>query len=170
MNTLRNPWVVAILAVLFGVGTQAGYFFIKFGGHGDSTRENPVPPPTYAPRTISWNFITPAVGELQAELEQRLAAVTEREKELEKTNQDVTFPSWERILDEELEDEPAIVFANSRLITEVLVRYLKESLESGPIRGGKAPGTAAQKCRGRSLYQPSDRGGGTSCRGRRGSS
>src|SRR5262249_28637054 len=28
---------------------------------------------------------------------------------------------------------PAIVFANSRLITEILVRYLKESLEEGPI-------------------------------------
>jgi DEAD/DEAH box helicase domain-containing protein len=42
---------------------------------------------------------------------------------------------------------PAIVFANSRLITEILVRYLKESLEDGPIpeemvvgyRGGYLP-------------------------------
>jgi DEAD/DEAH box helicase domain-containing protein len=29
---------------------------------------------------------------------------------------------------------PAIVFANSRMITEILVRYLKDSLESGPVR------------------------------------
>jgi DEAD/DEAH box helicase domain-containing protein len=42
---------------------------------------------------------------------------------------------------------PAIVFANSRLITEILVRYLKESLEGGPVpeetvvgyRGGYLP-------------------------------
>jgi DEAD/DEAH box helicase domain-containing protein len=42
---------------------------------------------------------------------------------------------------------PTIVFANSRLITEILVRYLKESLEHGPVspetvvgyRGGYLP-------------------------------
>jgi DEAD/DEAH box helicase domain-containing protein len=42
---------------------------------------------------------------------------------------------------------PAIVFANSRLITEILVRYLKESVERGPVpeetvvgyRGGYLP-------------------------------
>jgi DEAD/DEAH box helicase domain-containing protein len=42
---------------------------------------------------------------------------------------------------------PAIVFANSRLITEILVRYLKGSLETGPVpedvvvgyRGGYLP-------------------------------
>src|SRR6185295_15760306 len=42
---------------------------------------------------------------------------------------------------------PAIVFANSRLITEILVRYLKDALETGPVpedivvgyRGGYLP-------------------------------
>ncbi|HEY2379917.1 MAG TPA: DEAD/DEAH box helicase [Terriglobia bacterium] len=51
---------------------------------------------------------------------------------------------------------PAIVFANSRLITEILVRYLKESLEQGPVaeetvvgyRGGYLPNERRQIERG----------------------
>jgi DEAD/DEAH box helicase domain-containing protein len=51
---------------------------------------------------------------------------------------------------------PAIVFANSRLITELLVRYLKESLEQGPVpddivvgyRGGYLPNERRQIERG----------------------
>jgi DEAD/DEAH box helicase domain-containing protein len=47
---------------------------------------------------------------------------------------------------------PAIVFANSRLIMEILVRYLKESLEEGPVpsdvvvgyRGGYLPNERRQ--------------------------
>jgi len=51
---------------------------------------------------------------------------------------------------------PAIVFANSRLITEILVRYLKDSLERGPVpddvvvgyRGGYLPNERRQIERG----------------------
>jgi len=51
---------------------------------------------------------------------------------------------------------PAIVFANSRLITEILVRYLKESVETGPVpdevvvgyRGGYLPKERRQIERG----------------------
>ena len=51
---------------------------------------------------------------------------------------------------------PAIVFANSRLITEILVRYLKESLDQGPApeetifgyRGGYLPNERRQIERG----------------------
>ena len=51
---------------------------------------------------------------------------------------------------------PAIVFANSRLITEILVRYLKDSLEQGPVpgdvvvgyRGGYLPNERRQIERG----------------------
>jgi DEAD/DEAH box helicase domain-containing protein len=51
---------------------------------------------------------------------------------------------------------PAIVFANSRLITEILVRYLKDSLETGPVpndvvvgyRGGYLPSERRQIERG----------------------
>jgi DEAD/DEAH box helicase domain-containing protein len=51
---------------------------------------------------------------------------------------------------------PAIVFANSRLQTEILVRYLKEDLESGPVsdnlvvgyRGGYLPNERRQIERG----------------------
>src|SRR5207247_9067004 len=51
---------------------------------------------------------------------------------------------------------PAIVFANSRLITEILVRYLKDSLEKGPVpddvvvgyRGGYLPNERRQIERG----------------------
>lgn len=51
---------------------------------------------------------------------------------------------------------PAIVFANSRLITEILVRYLKESLQKGPVkedvvvgyRGGYLPNERRQIERG----------------------
>jgi DEAD/DEAH box helicase domain-containing protein len=51
---------------------------------------------------------------------------------------------------------PAIVFANSRLITEILVRYLKEDLETGPVpqetvvgyRGGYLPNERRQIERG----------------------
>jgi len=51
---------------------------------------------------------------------------------------------------------PAIVFANSRLITEILVRYLKDALETGPVpqdivvgyRGGYLPNERRQIERG----------------------
>jgi DEAD/DEAH box helicase domain-containing protein len=51
---------------------------------------------------------------------------------------------------------PAIVFANSRLITEILVRYLKDSIEHGPVpdevvvgyRGGYLPNERRQIERG----------------------
>jgi DEAD/DEAH box helicase domain-containing protein len=51
---------------------------------------------------------------------------------------------------------PAIVFANSRLMTEILVRYLKEALEQGPVpddivvgyRGGYLPNERRQIERG----------------------
>ncbi|MGH8021632.1 MAG: hypothetical protein ACREIA_25780, partial [Opitutaceae bacterium] len=79
MNTLRNPWVLALLAVVLGVGAQAGFFFMKLGASGGEEHEA-APQPAYAPQTISWSFISPAVNELQAELEQRLAAVATREK------------------------------------------------------------------------------------------
>jgi photosystem II stability/assembly factor-like uncharacterized protein len=54
----------------------------------------------------------------------------EREKELEKANQNVAFPSWERILEEELEDGPAIVFAVSDQ-DGMVVRYVQGSAEAG---------------------------------------
>jgi DEAD/DEAH box helicase domain-containing protein len=51
---------------------------------------------------------------------------------------------------------PAIVFANSRLVTEILVRYLKDAVEDGPApketvvgyRGGYLPGERRQIERG----------------------
>jgi DEAD/DEAH box helicase domain-containing protein len=51
---------------------------------------------------------------------------------------------------------PAIVFANSRLVTEILVRYIKEAIESGPLaeetivgyRGGYLPNERRQIERG----------------------
>jgi hypothetical protein len=54
----------------------------------------------------------------------------EQEKELEKNNQDVAFPGWERVLEEELEDKPAIVFA----VTDqdgMTVRYVPGPTEAG---------------------------------------
>jgi photosystem II stability/assembly factor-like uncharacterized protein len=54
----------------------------------------------------------------------------ESEKELEKTNQNVAFPSWERILEEEIEDGPAIVFTVSDE-DGMLVRYVQGSTEAG---------------------------------------
>ena len=54
----------------------------------------------------------------------------EEEKELEKTNRNVAFPSWERILEEELEDEPAIVFAVADQ-DGMTVRYVPGATEAG---------------------------------------
>jgi hypothetical protein len=54
----------------------------------------------------------------------------EDEKELEQDNRNVAFPSWERILEEELEDQPAIVFAVADQ-DGTTVRYIPGSAEAG---------------------------------------
>jgi flagellar motility protein MotE (MotC chaperone) len=88
MNMLRNPWILAVLAVVLGVGAQAAFFVVKLGGmaggHGEEEEHaGPTHTPTYAPPTLSWNFVTPAIDELGTELRTRVAAVERREKELE---------------------------------------------------------------------------------------
>ncbi|MDH4108048.1 MAG: glycosyl hydrolase [Gammaproteobacteria bacterium] len=54
----------------------------------------------------------------------------EGEKDREKASEDVAFPSWERLLEEELEDEPAVVFA-VRDAAGVLVRYVPAPADAG---------------------------------------
>ncbi len=54
----------------------------------------------------------------------------EAEKELETANQNVSFPSWDVIIDEEREDPPAVVFTVSNARGE-LVRKIDASAESG---------------------------------------
>lgn len=54
----------------------------------------------------------------------------EEEKEREKANQNVAFPSWERLLSEELADNPAIVFTVSDSAGDV-VRYLEGPVDAG---------------------------------------
>ncbi|MDZ7645585.1 MAG: hypothetical protein U5K76_15990 [Woeseiaceae bacterium] len=54
----------------------------------------------------------------------------EAEKDLEAENENVRFPGWDRVLEEELEDEPAVVFA----VTDsdgMTVRYVPGPVEAG---------------------------------------
>lgn len=63
---------------------------------------------------------------LQSLKEQR----REVEKEREKTNQDVAFPSWDRLMNEAIADDPAIIFTVSDSTGDV-VRYLEAPVEAG---------------------------------------
>ena len=54
----------------------------------------------------------------------------EAEKELEADNEDVTFPSWEALDAERLEDGPAIVFRVSDTDGNV-IRYIEGSTDAG---------------------------------------
>ena len=86
MKIFRNRWVLAILAILLWVGSQAGFYIMKFGGPGDGHAEEDAHlrgAPGNAPKTLSWNFVTPAIDELRQELAKRLSEVAVREKELE---------------------------------------------------------------------------------------
>ncbi len=77
---LRNPWLIALIAVVLGVGTQAFVLQMRLAdpsGHGADPDAAPE-----APTFVDWSFITPEVEAMRAELKDRLAAVQTRENEL----------------------------------------------------------------------------------------
>jgi len=76
---LRNPWLIAVIAVVLGVGTQAVVLM---------RMASPPPPvvdphaPPEPPKFVDWSFITPEIEAMRTELKDRLAAVEARESEL----------------------------------------------------------------------------------------
>lgn len=77
---LRNPWLIALIAVVLGVGTQAYVLQMRLAHPpGDAVDPNAPPEP---PKFVDWSFITPEVEAMRAELKDRLAAVEARENEL----------------------------------------------------------------------------------------
>lgn len=85
MKILRSPWALAILALVFGLGTQAGVLAWRLGFVGGSHEKHPEasPPPAQVPETLAWSFLTPEIERLRGELHSRLEGVALRERELE---------------------------------------------------------------------------------------
>ena len=77
---LRNPWLIAVLAVVLGVGTQALVLQMRLG-HPPTPEVDPHAAPE-APKFVDWSFITPEIEAMRTELKERLAAVEVRESEL----------------------------------------------------------------------------------------
>ncbi len=67
---------------------------------------------------------------LPKSLQTSKAARREAEMELEKTNQNVSMPSWDRIIDEDREDDPAIVLTVKNEHGEV-IRHVEAPAEAG---------------------------------------
>lgn len=77
---LRNPWLIALLAVVLGVGTQA-VVLQKRLGHVPEPEVDPHAAPE-PPKFVDWSFLTPEIEAMRTELKERLAAVEARESEL----------------------------------------------------------------------------------------
>ncbi len=84
MKMFRNPWVLVVLAVVSGLGTQAGVFAWRLRVF---TPPKELPPVVHVaeavPDTISWSFLSPGLERLEDELRSRLETIAVREKELE---------------------------------------------------------------------------------------
>lgn len=76
---LRNPWLIAVLAIVLGVGTQA--FVLMRMAHPPEPEVDPHAAPE-PPKFVDWSFITPEIEAMRTELKDRLAAVEVRENEL----------------------------------------------------------------------------------------
>lgn len=78
---MKKNWIVAILGILLGVGTQSVVLLWR------ATGIEIKPPEVVAPHAsidrIPWSFLTPAIDELQAELQSRLEVIGAREEELD---------------------------------------------------------------------------------------
>lgn len=76
---LRNPWLIAMIAVVLGVGTQA--FVLMRMAHPPEPVVDPHAAPE-PPKFVDWSFITPEIEAMRTELKDRLAALDARESEL----------------------------------------------------------------------------------------
>lgn len=76
----RKTWFLATLALILGIGMQAGLWMWHMGELADRAQARSAAP--VVPETIVWDFITPAIDELRGELQRRVDAVAAREKEL----------------------------------------------------------------------------------------
>ena len=77
---LRNPWLIALIAVVLGVGTQALVLQMRLG-HPPEPEKDPHAQPE-APAFVDWSFVTPEIEAMRTELKDRIAAVETRENEL----------------------------------------------------------------------------------------
>lgn len=77
---LRSPWLIALIAVLLGVGTQA-FVLQSHLGRPAAPVVDPNAPPA-PPEFVDWSFLTPEVEAMRTELRERLAGVQARENEL----------------------------------------------------------------------------------------
>lgn len=76
---LRNPWLIALIAVVLGVGTQA-LVLMRLAVVPEPVVDPHAAPE--APKFVDWSFITPEIEAMRTELKERLAAVDAREAEL----------------------------------------------------------------------------------------
>ncbi|MBE2215496.1 MAG: hypothetical protein IAE82_16600 [Opitutaceae bacterium] len=76
---LRNPWLIAMIAIVLGVGTQA--FVLMRMAHPPEPAVDPHAAPE-PPKFVDWSFITPEIEAMRTELKDRLAALDARESEL----------------------------------------------------------------------------------------
>jgi flagellar motility protein MotE (MotC chaperone) len=79
MNKLKSPWILAVLGILLGTGTIAAVLVMKMGKLEIAQPELVA---EKIPDRIQWNFLTPAIEEMRADIESRLDSVNERETEL----------------------------------------------------------------------------------------
>lgn len=77
---LRNPWLIAVIAVVLGVGTQAYVLQMRLAKAAEPKVDPNAPPEP--PKFVDWSFITPEIEAMRTELKDRLAAVEARENDL----------------------------------------------------------------------------------------
>jgi flagellar motility protein MotE (MotC chaperone) len=82
MNKIvQSPWLVVLLGIVLGLGTEAGLLISKIGG---LKPQQPLELDlTGVPDKIQWSFLTPALDEMREELRTRLEKASARESELD---------------------------------------------------------------------------------------
>jgi flagellar motility protein MotE (MotC chaperone) len=78
---VQSPWLIVLLGIVLGLGTEAGLFISKING-----LKSPQPLDLElagGPDRIQWSFLTPALDEMRLELESRMEQASARESELD---------------------------------------------------------------------------------------
>jgi len=83
MKFLRSTWFVAILAIVLGVGLQTYFLRSKVDALVDEAQQVSAIDLETPPSRINWDFLSPEMEELRQELQDRVAAVSHREDELQ---------------------------------------------------------------------------------------
>lgn len=75
-----STWVLSVLALILGLGTQAGVIAWRLNSSHVEEEHAAGPKP---PETLVWTFLSPEIENLKQELRSRVEALASRERELQ---------------------------------------------------------------------------------------